>query len=98
MLILSLCLRVLLEGLEKDNAKKEALALSLKYKFVTPLTSLVVTKPQDEEMQVAHKPKEEKKTNRLSSGITKTSGSSQNGWIFIYLFCYQSNLYAIIFC
>ncbi|KAI2659039.1 Inter-alpha-trypsin inhibitor heavy chain H3 [Labeo rohita] len=69
---------VLLEGLEKDNAKKEALALSLKYKFVTPLTSLVVTKPQDEEMQVAHKPKEEKKTNRLSSGITKTSGSSQN--------------------
>ncbi|RXN23124.1 inter-alpha-trypsin inhibitor heavy chain H3-like isoform X1 [Labeo rohita] len=43
---------VLLEGLEKDNAKKEALALSLKYKFVTPLTSLVVTKPQDEEMQI----------------------------------------------
>uniref|UniRef100_A0A8C2FMT6 Inter-alpha-trypsin inhibitor heavy chain 3b n=1 Tax=Cyprinus carpio TaxID=7962 RepID=A0A8C2FMT6_CYPCA len=43
---------VLLKDLEKENAKKEALELSLEYKFVTPLTSMVVTKPQDEEMQV----------------------------------------------
>uniref|UniRef100_A0A8C1HG07 Inter-alpha-trypsin inhibitor heavy chain 3b, tandem duplicate 1 n=1 Tax=Cyprinus carpio carpio TaxID=630221 RepID=A0A8C1HG07_CYPCA len=56
---------VLLKDLEKENAKKEALELSLEYKFVTPLTSMVVTKPQDEEMQVAHKPKEEEKPNRI---------------------------------
>ncbi|XP_073681753.1 inter-alpha-trypsin inhibitor heavy chain H3b [Garra rufa] len=59
---------VLLKGLEKDTAKKEALDLSLMYKFVTPLTSMVVTKPQEEEMQVAHKPEEGEKPNRLSSG------------------------------
>ncbi|KTF90355.1 hypothetical protein cypCar_00017918 [Cyprinus carpio] len=38
---------------------KEALKLSLKYQFVTPLTSMVVTKPQEEEIEVAEKPKEE---------------------------------------
>uniref|UniRef100_A0A672QPU5 Inter-alpha-trypsin inhibitor heavy chain H3-like n=1 Tax=Sinocyclocheilus grahami TaxID=75366 RepID=A0A672QPU5_SINGR len=63
---------VLLKDLEKENAKKEALDLSLKYKFVTPLTSMVVTKPQDEEIQVAHKPKEGEKPNRHSSGILDT--------------------------
>ncbi|MFT7801534.1 inter-alpha-trypsin inhibitor heavy chain H3 [Arapaima gigas] len=31
---------------EKANATAEAIALSLKYSFVTPLTSMVVTKPQ----------------------------------------------------
>ncbi|XP_058647536.1 inter-alpha-trypsin inhibitor heavy chain H3-like isoform X3 [Onychostoma macrolepis] len=62
---------VLLKGLEKDNAKKDALHLSLKYKFVTPLTSMVVTKPQDEEMQVAHKPKEEEKPERGSYGARR---------------------------
>uniref|UniRef100_A0A3Q3L1V0 Inter-alpha-trypsin inhibitor heavy chain H3-like n=1 Tax=Labrus bergylta TaxID=56723 RepID=A0A3Q3L1V0_9LABR len=43
--------------LEKD-AKKEALELSLKYSFVTPLTSMVVTKPPGESSDVLHKPKE----------------------------------------
>uniref|UniRef100_A0A671L6P1 Inter-alpha-trypsin inhibitor heavy chain H4-like n=1 Tax=Sinocyclocheilus anshuiensis TaxID=1608454 RepID=A0A671L6P1_9TELE len=62
---------VLLKDVEKENAKKEALDLSLEYKFVTPLTSMVVTKPQDEEIQVAHKPKEGEKPNRHSSGSTK---------------------------
>ncbi|MGL4897138.1 MAG: hypothetical protein ACRC31_01730 [Cetobacterium sp.] len=38
--------------------KKEALALSLKYSFVTPLTSMVVTKPLGENTEVLHKPKE----------------------------------------
>ncbi|KAK2873982.1 hypothetical protein Q8A67_021135 [Cirrhinus molitorella] len=33
---------------EKRNATDEALSLSLKYNFVTPLTSMVVTKPEDE--------------------------------------------------
>ncbi|KAL2091389.1 hypothetical protein ACEWY4_013652 [Coilia grayii] len=34
---------------EKANATAEALNLSLKYNFVTPLTSMVVTKPENEE-------------------------------------------------
>ncbi|XP_065543266.1 inter-alpha-trypsin inhibitor heavy chain H3-like [Lathamus discolor] len=34
-------------GEEKENLTAEALDLSLKYKFVTPLTSMVVTKPED---------------------------------------------------
>ncbi|XP_067244926.1 inter-alpha-trypsin inhibitor heavy chain H3-like [Chanodichthys erythropterus] len=54
---------VTLQGQEKDDAKKKALDLSLKYKFVTPLTSMVVTKPQDQQIQVAHKPREGKKPN-----------------------------------
>uniref|UniRef100_UPI003D9C8C10 inter-alpha-trypsin inhibitor heavy chain H3a n=1 Tax=Danio rerio TaxID=7955 RepID=UPI003D9C8C10 len=33
---------------EKGNATADALSLSLKYNFVTPLTSMVVTKPEDE--------------------------------------------------
>ncbi|TRY58830.1 hypothetical protein DNTS_022336 [Danionella cerebrum] len=50
--------QVLLTGQEKDDEKKEALELSLKYQFVTPLTSMVVTKPQDGEVDVADKLKE----------------------------------------
>ncbi|KAG7319319.1 hypothetical protein KOW79_017793 [Hemibagrus wyckioides] len=49
---------VALKGNEKEAAQKKALDLSLKYEFVTPLTSMVVTKPQEEETQIAHKPKE----------------------------------------
>ncbi|XP_076859116.1 inter-alpha-trypsin inhibitor heavy chain H3-like isoform X2 [Brachyhypopomus gauderio] len=58
---------VTLEGEAKEAAKKEALDLSLKYKFVTPLTSMVVTKPQEEETQVAHKPKEGKQHPSLDT-------------------------------
>ncbi|XP_062842872.1 inter-alpha-trypsin inhibitor heavy chain H3-like [Trichomycterus rosablanca] len=50
--------KVTLKGEEKEAATKQILELSLKYKFVTPLTSMVVTKPQEGETQVAHKPKE----------------------------------------
>ncbi|XP_077058966.1 inter-alpha-trypsin inhibitor heavy chain H3-like [Siphateles boraxobius] len=50
--------QVLLKGQEKEDEKKEALKLSLKYQFVTSLTSMVVTKPQDDEVEVADKPKE----------------------------------------
>ncbi|XP_071017603.1 inter-alpha-trypsin inhibitor heavy chain H3-like isoform X1 [Oncorhynchus clarkii lewisi] len=48
-------------GKMKEKVKKEALDLCLKYGFVTPLTSMVVTKPQGEASQVAHKPKEGEK-------------------------------------
>ncbi|XP_035193185.1 inter-alpha-trypsin inhibitor heavy chain H3 isoform X2 [Oxyura jamaicensis] len=39
-------------GEEKENLTAEVLDLSLKYKFVTPLTSMVVTKPEDYDNQV----------------------------------------------
>lgn len=47
-----------MSGPEKKNVKKEALSLSLKYGFVTPLTSMVVTKPLGENTDVLDKPKE----------------------------------------
>uniref|UniRef100_A0A8C4MF08 Inter-alpha-trypsin inhibitor heavy chain H3 n=1 Tax=Equus asinus asinus TaxID=83772 RepID=A0A8C4MF08_EQUAS len=48
-------------GEEKENLTAQALDLSLKYHFVTPLTSMVVTKPEDNEDQtaIADKPGEE---------------------------------------
>ncbi|XP_008407908.1 inter-alpha-trypsin inhibitor heavy chain H3-like [Poecilia reticulata] len=49
---------LLVSGPEKEKVKSNALELSLKYSFVTPLTSMVVTKPQGEDMDVLHKPKE----------------------------------------
>ncbi|XP_029538240.1 inter-alpha-trypsin inhibitor heavy chain H3-like isoform X3 [Oncorhynchus nerka] len=52
---------VQLSGTAKEKVKKEALDLCLKYGFVTPFTSMVVTKPQGEDSQVAHKPKEGEK-------------------------------------
>uniref|UniRef100_A0A3Q2ZJC5 Inter-alpha-trypsin inhibitor heavy chain H3-like n=1 Tax=Kryptolebias marmoratus TaxID=37003 RepID=A0A3Q2ZJC5_KRYMA len=52
--------QLLLSGAEKEKVKKEVLELSLKYGFVTPLTSMVVTKPEGEKTQVLHKPKEGK--------------------------------------
>ncbi|XP_062969932.1 inter-alpha-trypsin inhibitor heavy chain H3 isoform X7 [Cynocephalus volans] len=47
-------------GEEKENLTAQALDLSLKYHFVTPLTSMVVTKPEDNEdqMAIADKPGE----------------------------------------
>uniref|UniRef100_A0A8C1D4Y6 Inter-alpha-trypsin inhibitor heavy chain 3b, tandem duplicate 2 n=1 Tax=Cyprinus carpio carpio TaxID=630221 RepID=A0A8C1D4Y6_CYPCA len=56
--------QVLLKEQEKEDEKKEALKLSLKYQFVTPLTSMVVTKPQEGEVEVADKPKEGEEPSR----------------------------------
>ncbi|XP_062441900.1 inter-alpha-trypsin inhibitor heavy chain H3-like [Rhea pennata] len=52
--------RISATGEEKENLTAEALDLSLKYKFVTPLTSMVVTKPEDYDNQagIADKPTE----------------------------------------
>ncbi|KAM6980760.1 inter-alpha-trypsin inhibitor heavy chain H3-like [Aplochiton taeniatus] len=52
----------------KARVKKEILEMSLKYSFVTPHTSMVVTKPDGESSQVAHKPKEGEK-ERMPSGV-----------------------------
>ncbi|XP_037388399.1 inter-alpha-trypsin inhibitor heavy chain H3-like isoform X2 [Pygocentrus nattereri] len=46
---------VVFQGKEKEAAMREALDLSLKYGFVTPLTSMVVTSPQDKVIRVTHK-------------------------------------------
>ncbi|XP_027858279.1 inter-alpha-trypsin inhibitor heavy chain H3-like isoform X4 [Xiphophorus couchianus] len=69
---------LLLSGPEKEKVNKEALELSLKYSFVTPLTSMVVTKPQGEK-SVLHKPKEG--VTPLSQGI---AGSLPAGAIGSY--------------
>ncbi|NXA33444.1 ITIH3 inhibitor, partial [Eudromia elegans] len=52
--------RIAATGEEKENLTAEALDLSLKYNFVTPLTSMVVTKPEDLDNQagIADKPTE----------------------------------------
>ncbi|XP_055365089.1 inter-alpha-trypsin inhibitor heavy chain H4-like [Betta splendens] len=47
-----------LSGPEKDRMREKALKLSLKYSFVTSLTSMVVTKPEGDNSDVLHKPKE----------------------------------------
>ncbi|XP_070594726.1 inter-alpha-trypsin inhibitor heavy chain H3-like isoform X2 [Erythrolamprus reginae] len=54
--------RSVVHGDEKGNITAKALELSLKYKFVTPLTSMVVTKPEDNEEKeaIADKPTEGK--------------------------------------
>uniref|UniRef100_A0A8C5SPX7 Inter-alpha-trypsin inhibitor heavy chain H3 n=1 Tax=Laticauda laticaudata TaxID=8630 RepID=A0A8C5SPX7_LATLA len=58
-----LTIQQLLEGDEKENITAKALELSLKYKFVTPLTSMVVTKPEGNKVKeaIADKPTEEKR-------------------------------------
>uniref|UniRef100_A0A672QQ69 Inter-alpha-trypsin inhibitor heavy chain H3-like n=1 Tax=Sinocyclocheilus grahami TaxID=75366 RepID=A0A672QQ69_SINGR len=61
--------QVLLKGQEKEDEKEEALQLSLKYQFVTPLTSMVVTKPQEGEVEVADKPKEGEAPPRPPGGF-----------------------------
>ncbi|KAI4888237.1 hypothetical protein NFI96_009183 [Prochilodus magdalenae] len=48
---------------EKANATAEALELSLKYNFVTPLTSMVVTKPETED-----KPEDTMIAEKLTEG------------------------------
>ncbi|XP_039908045.1 inter-alpha-trypsin inhibitor heavy chain H3-like isoform X2 [Simochromis diagramma] len=61
-----------LSGPEKEKVKKEALELSLKYSFVTPLTSMVVTKPPGENTDVLHKPKEGETPQRWQSRVDQS--------------------------
>uniref|UniRef100_A0A4W5R9A6 Inter-alpha-trypsin inhibitor heavy chain 3 n=1 Tax=Hucho hucho TaxID=62062 RepID=A0A4W5R9A6_9TELE len=66
-------------GKAKEKVKKEALDLCLKYGFVTPLTSMVVTKPQGEASQVAHKPKEGEKPSGPMPGFSGPRFSFMSG-------------------
>ncbi|XP_020729913.2 inter-alpha-trypsin inhibitor heavy chain H4 isoform X2 [Odocoileus virginianus] len=49
---------------EKQALEARALNLSLSYSFVTPLTSMVITKPGQEQSQVAEKPVEDENRDR----------------------------------
>ncbi|RXN06951.1 inter-alpha-trypsin inhibitor heavy chain H3-like protein [Labeo rohita] len=63
---------------EKGNATNEALSLSLKYNFVTPLTSMVVTKPEDETRSdtfIADKLTEEERGKPQRYGYTPIQAS-----------------------
>ncbi|NXI56823.1 ITIH3 inhibitor, partial [Chloroceryle aenea] len=66
--------RIAATGEEKENLTAEALDLSLKYKFVTPLTSMVVTKPEDYDNQdgIADKPIEGCPSPLQSKPLEKT--------------------------
>ncbi|XP_036067979.1 inter-alpha-trypsin inhibitor heavy chain H3 isoform X3 [Oryzias melastigma] len=64
---------LLLSGNEKEKVKNEALELSLKYSFVTPLTSMVVTKPQEGDTEVLHKPEEGKPHRNRHRGVGSTA-------------------------
>ncbi|XP_054537961.1 inter-alpha-trypsin inhibitor heavy chain H4 isoform X8 [Pan troglodytes] len=69
---------------DQQALRNQALNLSLAYSFVTPLTSMVVTKPDDQEQsQVAEKPMEGESRNRnVHSGLdhTEASFSPRRGW------------------
>lgn len=65
--------RLQLSGPEKEIIKKEAMRLSLKYNFVTPHTSMVVTKPPGENTDVLHKPKEGQASQPLVTSQILTS-------------------------
>uniref|UniRef100_A0A672G2P7 Inter-alpha-trypsin inhibitor heavy chain 3 n=1 Tax=Salarias fasciatus TaxID=181472 RepID=A0A672G2P7_SALFA len=56
---------LLMSGPEKEEVKENILELSLKYSFVTPHTSMVVTKPPGETAEVLDKPKEGKQESRI---------------------------------
>ncbi|XP_006876119.1 PREDICTED: inter-alpha-trypsin inhibitor heavy chain H3 [Chrysochloris asiatica] len=61
------------QGEEKENLTAQALELSLKYHFVTPLTSMVVTKPEDNDDQtaIADKPGEgEQRAEARAKSVT----------------------------
>ncbi|XP_062271371.1 inter-alpha-trypsin inhibitor heavy chain H3-like isoform X1 [Scomber scombrus] len=63
-----------LSGAEEEDVRKEALALSFKYSFVTPLTSMVVTKPPGENTEVLHKPKEGQQQGILQQRQSQLTG------------------------
>nr|XP_023652437.1 inter-alpha-trypsin inhibitor heavy chain H4 [Paramormyrops kingsleyae] len=67
---------VLLGQSEKQALRKQALDLSVKYSFVTPLTSMVVTKPEGEDSQVLHKPKEGKPEHRGTQAFPALIGAA----------------------
>nr|XP_004661349.2 inter-alpha-trypsin inhibitor heavy chain H3 isoform X1 [Jaculus jaculus] len=72
-------------GQEKENITAQALELSLKYHFVTPLTSMVVTKPEDSEDQtsIADKPGEGGLTSVTSTAYIASYQPPQTPYYYV---------------
>ena len=102
--------RLQYSGPAKAQAKKAAVELALQYGFVTPHTSMVVTKPEGEDTQVAHKPQEGEKPGRhdrthpssrpdhlrrTSSLQVADSKFTHTLWVCVYRFKY-THLYKCI--
>uniref|UniRef100_A0A6I8S5E6 Inter-alpha-trypsin inhibitor heavy chain family member 4 n=1 Tax=Xenopus tropicalis TaxID=8364 RepID=A0A6I8S5E6_XENTR len=63
------------QGEDKEKISKKALELSLKYNFVTPITSMVVTAPEDTDENkelIANKPKEGVVNNDYDTDLDNT--------------------------
>ncbi|XP_033120421.1 inter-alpha-trypsin inhibitor heavy chain H3-like isoform X2 [Anneissia japonica] len=61
-------------GAEKEELKQQALKLSLEYHFVTPLTSLIVVKPEEDKPEyIASNKEEQKEADDVPSGILGVS-------------------------
>ncbi len=90
------CLRVILKGEEKEDEKKESLKLSLKYQFVTPLTSMVVTKPQEGDVEVAHKPKEEEREEMVQMAYGSKYDDFDSGMLKYVSFLMNRNSFYLI--
>ncbi|XP_072731975.1 inter-alpha-trypsin inhibitor heavy chain H4-like [Ciconia boyciana] len=68
---------------DKKTLEAQALELSLRYSFVTPLTSMVVTKPAGQQQtELANKPSEADNEKRSSfpGGVYRLSGSLPGRW------------------
>ncbi|XP_064451303.1 LOW QUALITY PROTEIN: inter-alpha-trypsin inhibitor heavy chain H4 [Mirounga angustirostris] len=70
---------------EKQALETRALSLSLHYSFVTPLTSMVVTKPEGKEWsEVAEKPVETKNKHKnfyLGKGLIPSKAGPGDSWL-----------------
>ncbi|CAG2257168.1 Inter alpha-trypsin inhibitor, heavy chain 4,Inter-alpha-trypsin inhibitor heavy chain H3,Inter-alpha-trypsin inhibitor heavy chain H4 [Mytilus edulis] len=64
--------------LEKKNLNDRALAMSLKYKFVTPLTSMVVTKPDERDLGDLEENEDARLALSKVSSTKTTSSASKN--------------------
>uniref|UniRef100_A0A8C1RCP0 Inter-alpha-trypsin inhibitor heavy chain 3b n=1 Tax=Cyprinus carpio TaxID=7962 RepID=A0A8C1RCP0_CYPCA len=77
---------VFLKGLEKDNAKKDTLDLSLKYKFVTPLTSMLVS-PRMRKCKLPTNPRRERSQKGIHPEVIRYVRSNKEKELKdIYLF------------
>ncbi|XP_030230108.1 inter-alpha-trypsin inhibitor heavy chain H3 isoform X2 [Gadus morhua] len=70
---------------KKSNATAKALEMSLKYSFVTPLTSMVVTKPETEDGPsgplIADKLTEEQRQQADKQGVSYLHSAPQTGYM-----------------
>ncbi|CAG2189689.1 unnamed protein product [Mytilus edulis] len=64
--------------LEKKNLNDRALAMSLKYKFVTPLTSMVVIKPDERDLGDLEENEDARLALSKVSSTKQTSSASKN--------------------